>query len=140
MRSIKKIFFMIFCVGIFLPLYSLYAAESLVPCGTGDDPNNACTICDLTVGIDRIITFIMGVTTIIAIAIIVVAGIMYIVSAGNPGLTTMAKAAVKNTIIGVVVILSAFILIHFILRAIAVQNTGSLTGVDGNTWSFNCGT
>lgn len=128
---------MMICSSIAIFVHTVDAA-GLVPCGGSDE--SACTICDLTVGIDNIVTFIVGLTAITAVVIFVVAGIVYIVSVGNPGMTGMAKTAIKNTFIGVAIVLSAFVVIHFTLRTIAYNTTGSLSGVGGNAWSFDCGT
>jgi hypothetical protein len=113
-------------------------ARGVVPCGGHDEPQ--CNICHLAVGIDKILEKLMGWIAIVAVVIIVVAGITYIVSAGNQGMITMAKTALKNTLIGVAIALSAFVLIHFVLKAIAVSTTGPLSGAQEsqNTWNFSC--
>ena len=73
---------------------------------------------------------------------------MYIVSSGNPSMTTLAKSAIKNVLIGITVILVAFISITFIINTV-FQNEKSelkvkengLSGFGGNMWNFtgDCG-
>jgi len=107
----------------------------------GGDGQQSCTICDIVLGIDNVIAYIVGLVGVTVIVIIVIAGIMYIVSAGNQGMVTMAKSAMKNAIIGLVVVLAAFVIIHFILRAISQGGTptiNNLNGVGENVWTFTC--
>lgn len=124
-----------------IPLF--YANADLVNCGRTGQPS--CTICDLVEGIHGIVQFIVSLIAIVGIAIITVAGIMYIVSSGSPSITSMAKTAVKNTLIGVAVILSAFVFLTFMLNSLFDNSNADLTvaeaglsGVGGNAWNFTC--
>ncbi len=109
----------------------------IVPCGgvNANDQSQACTICHLIEGIHNIVKFIMGLIVVTATVVIVVAGVMYIVSAGNPAMITMAKTAIKNALIGVVVILTAFMMITFIANRM-FGATGH--GLGSRVWHFEC--
>jgi len=52
---------------------------------------------------------------IIAVIVIIIGGIMYTTSAGNSGSVTKAKNMILFSIIGIVVILSAFALTNFVI-------------------------
>ena len=129
-----------------VPVHNVDAVV-LVPCGgekTGS--TKKCTICHLIEGIHGIVKFIMSLIAITATVVIVVAGVMYIVSAGNPAMTTMAKTAIKNALIGVIVVLTAFMMITFIVNTV-FNNYGSDLKVEegglessrfGRMWNFNC--
>jgi len=52
---------------------------------------------------------------IIAVIVIIVGGIMYTTSAGNAGSVTKAKNMILFSVIGLVVILSAFALTNFVI-------------------------
>ena len=120
--------------------YAWVPGDPIVPCG-GEDATtaeDACEICDLAKGIDSIVEFFARLVAVVTVVIIVVAGIMYIVSAGNQGMVTMAKTAMKNALIGLIIVLTAFVLIHFVLRALAVVDTGNVGGVSTNVWTFTC--
>ncbi|MEA3323397.1 MAG: hypothetical protein U9Q12_04190 [Patescibacteria group bacterium] len=115
--------------------------EQLVPCGK--DINSKCTICDLSLGMHNIIAFFMYIMSAAALVVIVVAGIIYISSAGNQQMTTMAKSAIKNAFIGLIVMLTAFLIITFLLNTIFnktnVVSEGGLTVTQfGRMWTFEC--
>lgn len=140
MKKIKKTI-LLFLISFFLVSPFAFAyAENIVPCGNGNDPNNACTLCHLAKGIDNIVSTLMKWITTMAVVIIVVAGIYYMVSAGNPGMINTAKTALKNTLIGLAIALSAFVMIHFVLKAMAVtsSNTGPAQGIFTDSWTFSC--
>ena len=122
----------------------------IVPCGknTGEneDKSQACTICHLIEGIHNIVQKIVGLIVVTATVVIVVAGVMYIVSAGNPAMITMAKTAMKNALIGVIVVLTAFMMITFIVNTVfnnydsnlKVEKAGLTGSRFGRMWNFNC--
>ena len=56
--------------------------------------------------------FLAGV---IAVIVIIIGGIMYTTSAGNAGSVTKAKNMILFSVIGIVVILSAFALTNFVI-------------------------
>ena len=143
----KSIFFGAFCV-LFCALQSTpsLAASTggIVPCGNNalGTSQDACTICDLIEGVHGIVQKLMSWMIVAGLFIITIAGITYIVSAGNQGLTAMAKKAVINTLVGVTVILVAFLGITFILNNIFDAKTEMITDggltIARNTWTFSC--
>jgi len=139
MMKFVKIF--LFSGALLMMLSPIYFVNAgLVPCGgTATDSKEACTICDLATGIQKIVNFVTKLVGITLVVIIVVAGVMYIVSAGNPSMTTMAKTAMKNSVIGAIVVLTAFVLINFILVAISKggPSTGDLSGMGSKNWTLN---
>ena len=121
------------------------ASGGLVNCGKSGQPS--CTICDLIDGIHGVIQFLVELMSITGIVIITIAGVMYIVSSGNPSMTSMAKSAIKNVLIGITVILVAFISITFIINTVFdylesdyFNENDYETGLInyGNMWEFNC--
>ena len=118
--------------------------DPIVPCGRSDangEVADMCTVCHLMLGIDNVVTFFVKLIWVAGVLVIVIAGVMYIVSAGNQSMVTMAKTAIKNTLIGVAVVLSAFVIIHFTLKMIArngTPETGNLQNFGTNSWSFEC--
>ena len=159
----------------FAVLFSLFFASiptvtdavfhGLVPCGHNaissegaasppplDSPNyyGRCTICDLFILANKVMTQLRNWIFITAVVIIAIAGVMYIVSVGNESMTSMAKTAIKAALIGAVIILVAWLAISSLLLAMAVKDDAvSEDGVglilergDGNVitgWQFNCG-
>jgi len=122
--------------------------RGLVPCGRNlsGDVNDACSICHLIEGIHGIVKFVVSLIAVTATVVIVIAGVMYIISAGNPAMVTMAKTAMKNALIGVIVVLTAFMMITFIVNTVFnnynsdlnVREGGLESSGFGRMWSFNC--
>lgn len=144
MNQFKKRFILLslFVFAIFLSVKFVYAA-GLVPCGgEGED---VCTICHLIIGIYGIIEQIRNWTIIVGLFVITLAGIMWIVSAGG-NLAQTAKKAITNTVIGIVIMLSAWLIIVFLLSLIAYKPEDSEATNNPNQlikngiWDFKCST
>ncbi len=144
--SVMYIFLITLCISIGVLVSPVSAAPTggLVPCGSNKSgtAQDACTICDLIEGVHGIVQKLMSWMVIAGLVIITVAGIIYIVSAGNQGLTTMAKNAVINTLIGITVILTAFLGITFILNRVFNAKTDMIAAgglsIANNAWTFTC--
>ena len=68
--------------------------------------------------VSHVLTAIFGIMGIISAVVIIIAGIMYMTSAGDPGKVATAKKAILYAIIGLIVALSAFAITNFILEAL----------------------
>jgi hypothetical protein len=101
-------------------------SKSLVPC------TDNCNLCDLVLGIKRIFDYLMTLLAIVATLFIVIAGIAYIVSAGNKNLMDWAKKALMYALIGLALYLCSWLIVSSILTAMGYNRTG---------WStFDCET
>ena len=119
---------------VFVSVPMVTDAAGLVPCGHTknakspaapvDSPNyyGRCTICDLFILANKIMTQLRNWIIITAVVIIVIAGVMYIVSVGNESMTSMAKTAIKAALIGATIILVAWLAISSLLLAMAVKD------------------
>ncbi len=137
-KKIKKqtIFFSIFLATVFFGLFHLASASSgLVPCGTG--VADACTLCYLIVGIKGVIDFGSSIIIVVAITGITIAGVIYVVSAGNPSLTKKAKEFIVSVIIGVAIFLGAWLIVNIIMTVLAKTDLG----IQKTDWhTFTCST
>src|SRR3990167_6992902 len=77
------------------------------------DPGASQDIFDTTVG--KVINFLIFIVGAIAVIIIVIAGLMYVLSEGNPENTRRAKDAIIYAVIGLVVAIAARIIVYFII-------------------------
>ena len=117
----------------------------IVPCGRScDNPNTKdneycpCTLCHLLVGIHRIIGWGFKILTFVAVASLVGAGIMYIVSAGNEKLMETAKTFAKHTLMGFAIVLAAWLIVNYTM--ILLSKKADL-GIGVDKWNeFNCDT
>lgn len=66
----------------------------------------------------RIINYVLAIVGVIALAVLVYGGFMYITSAGNEDQIESAKRIIINAIIGIVVIGVAAALVNFVVRGV----------------------
>ncbi len=115
--------FFIFTIGAFLFLSNLASAATdqfgmNFPAKLGL-PNN-----DPRLVIMSLVRLALGFVGIIAVIIIMYAGFLWMTSAGNEQKVDDAKKTLVNAVIGLVIILSAFLIVSFIINKIS----GSLAG------------
>ncbi|HEU0051498.1 MAG TPA: Ig-like domain-containing protein, partial [Patescibacteria group bacterium] len=84
----------------------------------------------------RIINVALGTLAIIFVVLIIYAGFLYMTSGGDAEKTTKAKTWIRNAIIGLIIILSAWAITTFVINKL-IQATGG--GGGGGTGSENGG-
>jgi multidrug transporter EmrE-like cation transporter len=95
---------------------------------------------DIRVTIMRVVRVIIGLVGIIAIIIIIYGGYTWMTSGGNPEKIDKAKKILTNAVIGLVIILSAFAIVSFIIGALerGLGITGLPPGVPPPSACDNC--
>ncbi|MFH0969827.1 MAG: pilin [Patescibacteria group bacterium] len=123
---------------------------SIVPCGLSqDDPNTPntnesqmCTLCHFVIGIQGLIDYGFKIMVFVALAMLVYAGVVYIISAGSSGMMETAKHLLKNVLIGFSVILAAWLIVNTVMWQMGAKEAGDEGGVLGiqvNSWNnFTC--
>ncbi len=97
-----------------LPL--LTSAAGLVPCGGDGEP--VCDFNQFMVLLNTVInTLIFWSVTIIAPLLFVYAGFLLITSGGSPGKKDQAKNVFKKTVIGLLIMLSAWLVVNTLLES-----------------------
>lgn len=104
---------------------------ALIPCGRNtDDPATSineqapCTLCHLIIGIKGIIDWMRTIMTAIAITVIVAMGILYIISTGNDQMMQTAKHGLTASLIGLAIILGAWLIVNFTLTLPIIKVDG----------------
>ncbi len=110
----------------------------LVPCGddvqvSGDSASgytycNECSVCHLQQLAQRVLNFLVGFMTVMATLLFVNAGILYVTAPTNPSAVSKAHSIFKNTLIGILIILAAYLLVDFALK--------KLLGGEGDIMEF----
>lgn len=90
--------------------------DGIVKCGSTGQA--MCNLCYLVKGLNDIVQYIMKIAIGVALLAIVIGGVMYVVSAGDPGMIQTAKTTMKNAVIGFIIILSAFVIINTTIQVI----------------------
>lgn len=133
--------FGVLCTGLFSPET---ASAGFVPCALSvDDPTTTqnetlpCTTCHFVLMGNSIIDWIMKTMVIIALVVIFAMGIIYIVSAGNEKMINMAKSGIKATLIGIVIVVSAWLIVNTVIRVLGAQDYFSGYFQNG-AFTFTC--
>lgn len=105
--------------AFFLPVIA--SAQQLVPVACNDP--RTCGSCELVSLINNVIQFVIQISVVIAAIILVYAGLIMVTSSGNPGQITRAKGLFFNVVIGLLILLAAFLIVNTILSALL--RTGS---------------
>ncbi|OGZ62525.1 MAG: hypothetical protein A3C58_01915 [Candidatus Staskawiczbacteria bacterium RIFCSPHIGHO2_02_FULL_34_10] len=116
--------------GTFNPNTPINQKLGLVPCGNAvnasSGPACRCELTHLFVLIVNVYNFIiLYIATPLAGLLIVIGGVLLLVSAGNPGLASMAKRIIWGAIIGVLLIFGAWLIINIVLQAIGYAGAWS---------------
>lgn len=117
-RIIKELIVFSLLILLFAPL-SVGAASSslpLVPCGADDD---LCTACDLFVLAQNVLKFAFEIAFLIVVGFIVYGGFRWIFSLGKEENLKAGQKIITNAIIGIVIILSAWIIVNTVFWFIA---------------------
>ena len=113
----KKLLIIFFASFALLSLFSVTHAQGLVPCGT--EGVERCELEDIFLLVFNVYNFIVwDIATPLAGLIIVIGGVMFIISAGNPGLASKAKSIVIWSVIAWFLIWGSWLIIDTVLNII----------------------
>ncbi len=87
--------------------------------------------CDVTGPNDliiKVINILLGVAALVAVLFLVIGGFRYIVSAGNEKQAGAARNTIVNALIGLVVIILAYVIVTVVNRAVSSTSTSGSLG------------
>jgi len=125
-----------FSSSVFAQIPKIEPTGGVVPCGTEANPQ-PCTLCHLVVGFHNIVQYGLFLITIIALAGVTFAGVMYVLSSGNESMITSSKNFLKASVIGFAVVLAAWLIINQVLLSISAKPDLGIEAI--NWYTFNCG-
>ena len=122
---------------VFLFLFlAHFANAALVKCGTTLDPA-PCGPLDLVKGVFVIVNFLIGSATLVAIGFILYGGVRMILAAGDSGTIAKAKSTMTQAIIGLVIVILAYLIVTSVTSYLLHQ---SLDCLRTNFFNFNATT
>ncbi|MFA5961411.1 MAG: hypothetical protein WC848_01870 [Parcubacteria group bacterium] len=140
--TFKKLAYLSSFLALFFGATHFASAAGIVPCGTG--ANDPCTLCHLIIGIKNLMDWGMTIIITLAITAICIAGVILIVSSGDPKLTTQGKSFITSAVIGFALTLGAWLIVNVTLWIFSAKSgTGGYNlGLeqDKNWHSFTCST
>lgn len=123
---------LIWLLVISFPLV-LNAEDALVTC-TGLD----CEFCDLISTGQRVLNWLVGVLTILAVLLFAYAGLILVTSLGNRTFKQKAFTIFNNVIIGYLLVLAGWLLVDTTLKALANQELFAADGAIGPWNRIEC--
>ena len=112
-KTFSAILLLLTLSTIFIPLVT--KAGGIVPC---DGVGTPCTLCMVFNMLTTIYTDIVLWAAPLAVIALIVAGIMIMVSAGNPNLASTGKTILKAAIIGLILVFCSYMIIDFIVTTL----------------------
>ena len=103
-------------VAILLQIPMFTYAAGLVPCGGSGE--EACQMCHTVQLINGVTAWLVGILSVVAAIMFVVAGFKLVASGGNPGAKEDAKNMITNVAIGFVIVLTAWLLIDLMMKSL----------------------
>lgn len=112
-----------FSVAIFFFFTDIADAANFVTCRGAD-----CSACNLVEMANIIIKWLIGILFLVFAILMLRAGFGLLTSGGNPGAFSAAKDSFKNAIIGLLIILAAWLIVDTLMRGLLRDGTGSIQG------------
>ena len=103
---------------VLLPNVVMAQDTGLVPCGYADNP---CTTAHVAAFVNGLISFLISILSVFAVIVLVITGFQMVVSAGNADQWGVLTRRLTNIIIGIVLILAAWLIVDTIMRALTGQ-------------------
>ena len=123
--------FLAFFIALFLLPLAAHAAGN-IPTAAGVIQGTGIPMVNLTVFLLAILRVFFGLLGLIAVALLIYGGFIWMTAGGDPGKVDKAKQIIYNTIIGLIIIFSAFAISSFLMAWL----TG-LTGGGGGGGTSN---
>jgi len=109
MKNIHKIIIALFSLVFLLPTI-IFAANSLIPCSGVD-----CNFSSFAALVNNVINWFLSISATVAAITFSWAGIQMLLNPDNPGKRQDALEMFKKTVIGMIIILVAWLVIHTII-------------------------
>jgi hypothetical protein len=140
-KSMKKLILIFFLLFLCLP--QITNAAGLVPCGGSDDLSTPtineslpCTACDLLILFQNVLKKALEIAFLIVIGSIVYGGFRWIFSGGNETSIKTGQKIITNAIIGIVIILTAWLIVNTVFWVI--KQMGGVEKYTGNWFHIDC--
>ena len=93
--------------------------DKIVPCNGVD-----CTVCDIATLAQNILNTGIFIAVFLSAVLFAWAGAKYLVNAANPGQVTQAKAIFANVLIGLLIILSGWLIVDTLMKVLTNGSFG----------------
>ena len=108
---------MLIMASVAVPVYAqvtdTFKDKGLIPCG--NPGQEMCEFSDVIKLVNNIIKFLIWVSIPLAVIAFTYAGFLMVTSGGNPGQIDKAKGIFRNVAIGLVFVISAWLIVYLII-------------------------
>lgn len=115
---------LVFFLAVSLLPGEVQAQGGFVTCSGTD-----CGSCDLVNMINSIIKWLFGIAAVLFGVLMMIAGLGLVTSGGNTSALEDAKSKFKNAIIGLIIMMSAWLVIDALMRGLLPGDSGQINGV-----------
>ncbi len=119
----KKIFLTIAVLSILIVPEIILAQGGFVPCSGA-----TCSACDFIDMANKLIVWLFGVLFVLFAGLMAVAGFGLVTSGGNQSALDGAKTKFQNAIIGIIIVMAAWIIVDTLLRGVLKGDSGEIEG------------
>ena len=120
---------------LFTPVMAQAALPQIIPgCAKSEYSDNVC--CALLM-VSNIAHWILGIVGTAALLFFIYGGFIWITSAGASQKVETGRKIMTNTIIGIVIVIFAFVIVNFIITSFTGSQNTKLTGAN-NEWYKMC--
>ncbi|NCN07787.1 hypothetical protein GW933_03825 [Candidatus Falkowbacteria bacterium] len=109
----------VFSVAIMPQARANVLLDGLTKTVEGTDLSNGTTGINLPIVIGKIIQIFLSFLGVIAVIIIIYAGFLWMTAGGDSGKIEKAKSYIKNAVIGVVIILTSYIITSYVIEQVS---------------------
>ncbi len=107
--------------------------EPLVPCGIKGYPD--CTKCELLHLVRHLIDFmLLAAGPVLATLFFIIAGVYIMLGGANPGMLAQGKRIFKDTVIGLLIIMLAWVITNTLINTLVQQAVGPGINFSFDTW------
>jgi cysteine-rich repeat protein len=129
-KKLKKVLMLVAVVAMSFAVFGIVNAQITAGLDALSEVSGLPTG-NVFIAIANIIRIILGLLGIILVGLIVYAGFLWMTAAGDPKKVETAKKILKNAIIGVIIVLSAFGITQFVLNSLISATEEGGGGVGG---------
>ncbi|MEY3784381.1 MAG: hypothetical protein RLZZ230_703 [Candidatus Parcubacteria bacterium] len=114
----RKTYLILSALLLVVPIIAM--AKGLVPCGGPGEP--VCQLCYFVDQVNLIVKWLVGILTVVFAIIFVSSGLKLVTSTGNAAEMKATKDRITNAIIGLVIVMAAWLLIDFVMKSLVNQD------------------
>jgi hypothetical protein len=128
MKIISKVCVISFIFLLGLPVFVF--AAGLIPCG-GSTP---CTLCHVFVLIKNLINVLSAIAIVLLGVGALVAAVLFITAAGDPGRISAGRQAITSAIVGFIIVLLAWVIVNTIVGFATGKYAGEKATIFTKPW------